>query len=140
MGLPNPLCDSSIIMKSKGSFFRTFFLVLNLFSFVLLGRATTISWNNPSGGVWNDAVNWSPAQVPGASDIAQIVLDGTYTVTLNGNVSLDGLILGAASGTQTLLNSSSTLTLNAVSSVGANGVFEMGGGFSTVQWLCPCPE
>jgi len=48
------------------------------------GRATTRAWNNPAGGAWSNATNWSPGGVPGAGDVAQLgALSGPYTVTLD---------------------------------------------------------
>ena len=35
-------------------------------------RAATITWTNTAGGNWNDAANWNPNQVPGASDDALV--------------------------------------------------------------------
>ena len=63
--------------------------------------AVGIYWTNTLGGSWTDAVNWSPNQVPGPTDQAYIIQDGTYTVTTYG-VSVSNLIVGAACGTQTV--------------------------------------
>jgi hypothetical protein len=38
---------------------------------------TTITWNNSNGGNWNTASDWTPNQVPGAGDDAEIVASGT---------------------------------------------------------------
>ncbi|HEV8199575.1 MAG TPA: MopE-related protein, partial [Candidatus Polarisedimenticolia bacterium] len=85
--------------------------------------ASPIGWINPAGGNWNTPGNWSPAQVPGAADDAQITLDGTYTVTLDADASVASLTLGGTTGTQTLgLTASRTLTLSGPGSVGAHGV------------------
>src|SRR6267378_84553 len=86
-------------------------------------QAASFTWNNASGGNWDVPGNWAPPGVPGAGDEALITLDGTYTVTLNVNVSLDSLVVGAASGTQTLsMTVAHTLTLSSNSRVTANGV------------------
>ena len=50
--------------------------------------------------------------MPSANDMAWITNNGTYTVTLNTNIALNGLILGGDSGTQTLNHATYTLTLN----------------------------
>ncbi len=83
--------------------------------------AATIKWNSATSGNWNTAANWSPAQVPGASDIAVINFPGTYSVTLDVNTTVLGLCIGGSSGTQTLAISSNTLTLNGPSLVDSNG-------------------
>ncbi|MCI0567581.1 MAG: right-handed parallel beta-helix repeat-containing protein, partial [Acidobacteria bacterium] len=90
--------------------------------------AAVISWNNAAGGNWGVAANWSPALIPGASDTADITLAGTYTVVLNVTASIASLNLGGASGTQTLSNSSMTLTLAGASTINANGALLMSGG------------
>ncbi len=92
------------------------------------GQAGPIVWTNTTGGNWNAATNWSPNQVPGATDDAFITNSGTYTVTLNLASSVGTLTLGGSSGTQTLTNNSVTLTLNGSSSVGSNGLLGLGGG------------
>ena len=56
--------------------------------------AAAISWNNPAGGNWSTAANWSPASVPGVADDAIITLNGTYTVTQDVAVSVNSLTLG----------------------------------------------
>lgn len=59
------------------------------------------NWNNPAGGPWSTATNWTPNGVPVAGDDAIFNLASTYTVTNpsgslstlqvnNGNVSLTG--------------------------------------------------
>ncbi len=90
--------------------------------------ATDITWTNADGGNWSDSGNWNPAQVPDENDNALITTDGTYTVTLDINVTFTGLTLGGSSDTQTLLISNRTLTLNGPGSIGAQGVLELAGG------------
>ena len=78
---------------------------------VILGPSSGValavdkSWNNPNGGDFNVASNWTPAGVPSAGDQVVITLPGTYTVTMdapNNYYTISGLELGGASGTQTL--------------------------------------
>src|SRR5580700_8122310 len=64
-------------------------------------RGATITWTNTSGGNWSAATNWSPNQVPGSSDTPVITSSGTYTVNLDINATVAGMILGGSSGTQT---------------------------------------
>lgn len=59
-------------------------------------------WINPAGGNWSVAANWLNGQVPSADDIAVFDEPGTYTVTVDGNVTISKLRLGATSGVQTL--------------------------------------
>ncbi len=95
---------------------------------VLASPAATITWNNPSGGSWQTAANWQPAQVPGAADTALITLAGTYTVTLANNVTVSQLTLGAASGTQTLTLAGQTLDATGSGTVAANGALTIQSG------------
>jgi putative metal-binding protein/thrombospondin type 3 repeat protein len=94
---------------------------------VPLQAASLISWNNAAGGNWNTAANWSPAQVPGASDDAQITLDGTYTVTLDVDITVASLALGGTTGTQTL-SITHALTLSGPGSVNSHGVISQTAG------------
>jgi len=103
--------------------------------------AATITWNNPLGGNWGTASNWSPAVVPGAADAAAITLAGTYTVALNVNARVASLTLGGANGAQTLANGGATLTLDGASTIGPRGTYAQtagtltGGGALTVDGL-----
>jgi hypothetical protein len=100
--------------------------------------AADIVWTNTAGGNWNVAANWSPNQVPTASDTAWITNNGTYTVTLDTSAIVASLALGGAGGQQTLVNSGYTLTLNQASVINSNGVFTLNGtvagtGLLTIQ-------
>jgi hypothetical protein len=57
-----------------------------------------------------------------------ITNNGTYTVTLNVNVTNTSLTLGGSIGIQTLAINAPTLTLNGAGVVNANGVFALNGG------------
>src|SRR5438270_2723980 len=63
----------------------------------------TDDWLGGNGN-FNAAANWSTGAVPGASDLACIILSGNYTVTMNQSNTLGSLILGngSAATTQTL--------------------------------------
>ncbi len=101
---------------------RTLSILSLLLSFVGAAHAAAVRWNNAAGGNWNVAANWLPAAVPTTSDTAVIDLPGTYTVTMNVNVTLAALrISGAASGVQTLSATSRTIALANASSIGAQG-------------------
>jgi hypothetical protein len=69
-------------------------------------------WNNPAGGDWNVATNWSPNLVPGPNDNAFIAI--TATVTVNTNTDCGGLMLGSPGAAPTLTGSG-TLTLHGAS-------------------------
>jgi hypothetical protein len=98
-------------------------------------QACDETWNNANGGSWNTAANWTPNAVPSSGQAVCITLPGTYTVALsaNGGANIASLTLGASSGTQTLdvqgqdysyggeIYNSTTLTLNAASTIGSNG-------------------
>ena len=90
--------------------------------------ASSVTWTNASGGSWNTPANWSPQQVPGASDTALITAAGTYSVTQDVNVTVAGVILGGDTGAQTLLNNSYTLTLSGPGTLGTNATLALGGG------------
>lgn len=99
-------------------------MILTLAGCVLAGLATvagagTITWNNPAGGLWSDAANWSPQQVPGAAgDVAVLpALSGAYLVTLDIDPAIDALQLAA--GDPTLdLNGHSVLSVPSVTNSG----------------------
>jgi hypothetical protein len=91
-------------------------------------RAADIVWTNTAGGNWGTAANWSPNQVPGASDNAWITNNGSYTVIINANASVGSLTAGAESGTQTLSLSSGTFTVNNASLLDTNCSFAISGG------------
>jgi hypothetical protein len=109
------------------------FLLLGLI--VAAGMATSvysaeISWSNASGGNWSTASNWTGDVVPGPDDTAFITLEGTYTVTLDADTTVEGLIIGGASGRQTLSMSSRTLTVNGPFNINSNG--KVGATYSTI--------
>lgn len=93
-----------------------------------IGTAT-ISWSNPAGGSWGVAGNWNLGRVPDATDVVDISLAGTYTVSLSGTANLAGLQLGhGAGGTQTLqVTSGSTLNVAGDIDIGALGVLRLSG-------------
>lgn len=72
------------------------FLLLSLASPPL--HAAIINWNGSAGSDWFNAANWTPAQVPTASDDATI--DANSTVLIAGAVaaSFNSLVLGNTSG------------------------------------------
>jgi hypothetical protein len=105
------------------------FAVLLLLLATGAARAADIAWINPAGGDFNEPANWSTMTVPGEGDNAIITLDGTYTVVVDERNTVSGLILGAASGNQTLAVSSD-LTAN-TATINPNGVLAQSGGTFT---------
>jgi hypothetical protein len=99
--------------------------------FCATASAADIVWTNTAGGNWSVAGNWSPNQAPGTNDTAWITNNGTYTVTLDTNVTLSGLMLGGDSGTQTLSHANYTLTLNGSGISSFRGVYTFSGGILT---------
>jgi len=104
-------------------------LVVLLFS-LNPASAATRSWTNTAGGNWFVPANWSPNIVPGVLDVANITNNGTYTITiLTGAVSVATLNLGAASGTQSLLNgTANSLNVTNLGTVRANGILAITNG------------
>jgi large repetitive protein len=96
-------------------------------------KAAELVWIGGTGA-WNIAGNWSPAQVPTATDNVFITNNGTYTVTVDVvNPTNASLTLGGASGTQTLSIARATLTLNAASVVNPHGELDLTIANSTIN-------
>lgn len=93
----------------------------------------TVSWIGGDGD-WNTATSWSPNQVPGPADTVLITASGTYTVTLNANAQVATLVLGGASGNQSLTISSNTISSAEVSTLGANGILNLIGSSLAGPW------
>ena len=99
---------------------------------VWTGNADTYIWNNPAGGNWSNAANWSPNAVPGPGDIAKITTGGTYTVTNDQDTAVGGIIVGNSlplTGTQSFLVAAGvTLSPTAAVTVNDNGTFTVENG------------
>jgi subtilase family serine protease len=76
--------------------------ILCLFSGLSVQGQHIARWTNPAGGRWHVASNWENGVLPGGTTIAEIALDGTYTVTVDQPVTVAGLILRGESGNQSL--------------------------------------
>ena len=74
-------------------------------------------WNNPNGGDWGAADNWTPAAVPGADDEARFNLGAEYAVNLGtqqvGDVTVQNGEVTFRNGTLNLPNASSQLSISA---------------------------
>ncbi|MBK8001254.1 MAG: hypothetical protein IPK15_21735 [Verrucomicrobia bacterium] len=73
-------------------------------------HGAVLVWTNTAGGSWSAATNWSPNQVPGAADQIFITNAGTYSVTVSANATVNQLVLGGGTGTQTLLQSAGIIS------------------------------
>lgn len=96
-------------------------------TFDISALSSGVAWNNPLGGNWNVAGNWSPARVPGKADTVFITLSGTYTVTLDVNDTVAFLTIGGATGAQTLNATGRTFGIDTAASILANGVLNLTG-------------
>lgn len=76
-------------------------------------QAAVLSWANAAGGPASTASNWSPAQVPVATDDLTFNLNSAYAVTFNSTT--------AASRTQTFRRGTVTLTMSSPHTT-SNGV------------------
>jgi len=91
----------------------------------------TTSWKSAVDGDWSVASNWSNG-VPSSSSIACIAVAGTYTVTVQqiGNF-VKSLVLGVASGTQTLdvlgscQRGSASVAVSTGTSIGSHGALRL---------------
>ena len=94
-------------------------------------------WINTAGGDWSVTNNWSPPDPPAANDNVFITNSGTYTVTiLTNSMTVGTLILGGASGTQTLLNGIGTvLSVTNSGFVRPNGILTVTNGGLQGNWL-----
>jgi uncharacterized repeat protein (TIGR01451 family) len=90
-----------------------------------------VLWTNAAGGMWSDRGNWSSGSVPTVADSVEIVLTGTYSVTLDTDAVVGHVSLGGPSGTQRLVVSAPALTVDSVLVVRAGGLLELSGGVLT---------
>lgn len=93
----------------------------------LVANTNLITWDNPLGGFWSDAANWSPAVVPGPESSVMIDLDGSYVVEIDTDVEVRDLTLGAAAGTQTINAVDRVIRVADGFTVGERAIFNMTG-------------
>ncbi|BCM88618.1 hypothetical protein IAD21_00459 [Abditibacteriota bacterium] len=55
-------------------------------------HAATYHWTGPDNGVWNNAANWSPRQIPGSAD--SVVVDAKKIVSVPADVTVANLSVG----------------------------------------------
>lgn len=84
---------------------------------VALATQSPPQWNNPNGGDWGAADNWTPAVVPGANDEAIFNLSAEYAVNLGthqvGDVTIQKGEVTFQNGALTLPNAGSQLGVGA---------------------------
>ncbi|MDX1419292.1 MAG: T9SS type A sorting domain-containing protein [Rubricoccaceae bacterium] len=87
---------------------------------------TTYTWVGGDGD-WSGAANWSPNGVPGPGDTAHILFDDDYTVTLDVDAEVEGLVIGGDGATtqQLVAGTGRTLTLTGDGSVGPAGRLQL---------------
>ncbi len=85
-------------------------------------------WNNPAGGDFNTAENWTPNGVPTNADTAIINTNGTYIVTLSKNVALAGLTVGGTSGAASLSLANHNIQLSGPTLITSTGKLSLSGG------------
>lgn len=85
---------------------------------IALATQSPPEWNNPNGGDWGAADNWTPAVVPGADDEVRFNLSAEYAVNLGahqvGDVSIQQGEVTFRNGELTLPNVGSQLAVGAL--------------------------
>lgn len=122
MNILNP--SRKLAARPRANWFLALFLLASLLA-MRVTHAATITWTNTAGGNWSVTNNWSPNQVPGSNDTADVTVSGTYAITLDANANIENFALGGAvSGVQTLQANGFTLVaINA--SVNSGGIFNL---------------
>lgn len=73
---------------------------------IALASQSPPQWNNPNGGDWGTANNWTPEAIPGADDEARFNLSAAYAINLGaqqvGDVSIQNGEVTFRNGTLTL--------------------------------------
>ena len=103
-----------------------FVFAVIVFFVATLAQAAGLNWTNTLGGDWNNALNWSPNQVPATGDDIIITNSGTYTITNAVGVTVGHLTLGGTNGIQTLTLNSLSMTNSGL--VNSNGFLNWSGG------------
>jgi hypothetical protein len=89
-----------------------------------LSAQTTHNWIGGSGN-WSDTNHWDTGVVPSGSDYAMIIGSGTYTVTVDIDITISDLNIGGATGNQTLSLSGRIITINGTCSINDSGIVIM---------------
>ncbi len=115
-------------MYMMQNFFRARAVFAVLAMALFPSGAADLVWNNPAGGNWSVAANWSPNQVPGANDRAFITNAATFTVTLNADATVNTVVVGGPSGAPTLALAGGTLNLGTGALIASRGTFTISAG------------
>jgi len=93
-----------------------------------------IDWAAAVDGNWNDAANWSPANVPNAlGESAVLGLVGPYTVTFNGSFSFDSLTISNPEATLNQPPSTMTIQAGDIDNAGTIAVNPFQSNFNTLM-------
>jgi len=82
------------LLTRLGGLSRATFVVLASLAMAGSTNADTITWINPTAGIWSNPSNWNPTNVPGPTDTAVITNTGSV-VYLQGSVEVSNIVLGA---------------------------------------------
>ncbi|GEM_PF-3901780 len=100
--------------------------IVGMFFFIPnVSDADKIYWNNTSGGNWSNTGNWNTGTTPGSTDSVFITVEGTYTVTLDMDVTVKYLTVGASNGIQTISADGRVLTINNTFIINSNGFLKL---------------
>jgi RHS repeat-associated protein len=88
--------------------------------------SAAVTWISDVSGNWEDPLNWSTGVVPGSNDQVWVGANaGVYEITISSDVTLGSLVLGGASGTQTLAVAGGSLTAPAGITVKPSGLLSL---------------
>jgi hypothetical protein len=88
--------------------------------------AQVVEWNSASGGLWSNAGDWNPMNVPDSLETARITLSGKYEVKLNTDETVESLLLNSASASLAI-SSDLTLSVDSGSSAITAGTVTLSG-------------
>ncbi|MBK8848306.1 MAG: hypothetical protein IPO27_17915 [Bacteroidetes bacterium] len=101
-------------------------MMMLVMGYGLTSKGANVNWTNASGGSWSVGANWSNGSGPGAGDTAVITLAGTYTVTVDMNITCQKMLIGGASGLQTFsVANYYTIAMSKGMQVNARGVLDL---------------
>ncbi|HXF09941.1 MAG TPA: hypothetical protein VN625_04090, partial [Desulfuromonadaceae bacterium] len=89
-------------------------------------HAGNVVWNNTIGGNWSATGNWNPHRVPTSTDVAIITNNGNYTVTVDIDADVGGLILGYTNATAQVLSANGKVfSLSGAATINPSGRFNL---------------
>ena len=102
-------------------------------------HAATVTWSGAVSGNWSDGSKWSSGVPPTADDDVAIVAEGTYSITLDTDPTVNSLLLGGVGGSQTVSATNRTITVKGGGTIGYHAAVNLvgsrvsGGGLLTNQ-------